>query len=152
MKHVDKLGSLLSRPLETDEFELRHQFKLLKLEIAKLESDLVKTQNDKVIMENHLNSTIKDLEESNLKIRELRRRELKEVNKMIKFEQSRLEQITHSMTSSMAYIDKEYTYQYINHMYEKWFGVEKDDILGQKVEDVIGDSFFKMMKHHHIKI
>lgn len=146
MKPIEKINSLLQEDISGKEFELLHQFKLLKLDMYKLEQELMLVHNDKLIMEHHLNSTIKDLAESNKKIRQLRRKELKEKERLLRFEQNRLEQITHAMTSSIAYVDNNFIYRYTNHMYTEWFGERASDIIGKSVSEVIGEDFFKMTK------
>ncbi len=146
MKPVEKISELLEGLTLGQSFEIQHQFKLLKIEISKLDESLRRSQNDKVIMEHHLNSTIEDLKDSYKKIRSLRRRELAANSKKIKSGESKLKQITDSMTSSMAYIDREYKYRYINCKYTEWFGLEANNIVGKTIEEVAGPMFFQMVK------
>ncbi len=152
MKSVKKLGELLTQPTSPITFEIHHQFKILKIEVEKLKAQLSKSHNDRIVMEHHLNSTIEDLSNSNLKIRELRRNELAENEKKRKFQDSKLEQITNSMTSSMAFVDTNFTYRYINNKYTEWFGVERENIVGKTIEEVAGKAFFEMYKPMYGKI
>ena len=152
MKPVEKIGQLLKEPICTEWFEMHHQYKLLKIEIEKLQSKLRRSNNDKMVMEYHLNSTIEQLRTSNNKIKKLRRKELRENQRKILSEVSKLEQITSSMTSSMAYIDREYRYRYINHKYTEWFGVSKEVILGKTIAEAAGPVFFKLYKPLYDKI
>jgi len=152
MRPVDKIGQLLKEPICAEWFEMHHQYKLLKIEIAKLQNALKRSDNDKEVMEHHLNSTIEQLKTSNDKIKRLRRRELQENQKKYLNEVTKLEQITSSMTSSMAYIDRDYVYRYINHKYTEWFGVSKQAILGYTISDVAGESFFQLYKTLYDKV
>jgi len=152
MKPVEKIGQLLKEPICTEWFEMHHQYKLLKIEIEKLQSKLRRSNNDKMVMEYHLNSTIEQLKTSNDKIKKLRRKELRENQRKILSEVSKLEQITSSMTSSMAFIDNEYKYRYINHKYTEWFGVKKEDILGKTISEAAGQTFFDFYKPLYDKI
>jgi len=145
MKYIENIANLLGKPKTASEFELNHQFKLLKLEMIKLERKLTHSENEKLITENLLNSTIQDLKESNEKIRQLRRKDLKEKEKELQFKASQLSQITESMTSSMCYMDTNYVYRYINYRYEEWWGVTREGTLGRSVEE-IAPEFFKMFK------
>jgi len=90
--------------------------------------------------------TAATFENSNLKIRELRRKELEENEKSRRFQESKLSQITNSMTSSIAFIDRDYVYRYINNKYTEWFGVESKNIIGKTVQNVAGEAFFKITK------
>ncbi len=152
MKPVERIGELLNEPIGAKWFEMHHQYKLLKIEINKLQAELRRCHNDKTIMENHLNTTIKELSDSNEKIRKLRRKDLRENELKIKKEVSKLEQITSSMTSSMAYIDRDFVYRYINNKYTEWFGVEKDNIVNKKIAEVVGEQFFNMYKPVYEKV
>ncbi len=143
---VENIGRLIEGLTVGQSFEIQHQFKLLKIEISKLEDSLKRSQNDKFLMEHHLNSTIQDLKDSYKKIRSLRRNELEENNKRIKSGQSQLKQITDSMTSSMAYIDRDYRYQYINYKYTEWFGLKADNVVGKTISEVAGPMFFQIVK------
>jgi len=145
MKYIENITSLLGHPRTASEFELYHQFKLLRIEVSKLEKKLAQTENERLLTENLLNSTIKDLKDSNDKIRSIRRRELMEKDKELQFKSEQLSQITESMTSSMCYMDRNYIYRYVNYRYEQWFGVKREDALGKSIEE-IAPTLFKMFK------
>lgn len=152
MKPVERIGELLNQPIGAKWFEMHHQYKLLKIEINKLQAELRRCHNDKTIMENHLNSTITELSNSNEKIRKLRRNDLRENELKIKKEASKVEQITSSMTSSMAYIDRDFVYRYINNKYTEWFGVAKENIVNKTIAEVVGEQFFNMYKPVYEKV
>ena len=98
MKHLDNLTTLLGRPVSPKDFELHHQLKLLKIEVAKVQAEIREKKNETLLTESLLNSTIEDLRLSNLKIRKLRREQLDAKAKEIQFREKQLEQITSSMT------------------------------------------------------
>lgn len=152
MKPVEKIDKLLESPICAEWFEMHHQFKCLKIEINKLQKQLRECRNDKYIMEQHLNATINEVSRSNDKIKRIRRRELKENERRFQNEVSKLKQITTSMTSSMAYIDRDYTYRYINDKYTEWFGVKKEDIIDKTISQAAGEAFFKMYQPIYDKI
>ena len=145
MKHLDNLTTLLGRPVSPKDFELHHQLKLLKIEVAKVQAEIREKKNETLLTESLLNSTIEDLRLSNLKIRKLRREQLDAKAKEIQFREKQLEQITSSMTSSMCYIDSNYIYRYVNHKYEEWFDISADKMIGKSVEE-LSPELFKMNK------
>lgn len=152
MKPVKEIGHLLTGFDVPKAFEIQHQFKLLKIQNKKLEEKLMRAEDDKVVREQHLSSTIQDLKESYKKIRSLRRVELAETEKLIKFEASKLQQITNAMTSSMAYIDRDYKYRYINYKYTEWFGLTREDVIGKTIKEVAGEQFFNYHKLIYSKV
>lgn len=145
MKYIETITSLLGRPQTASEFELYHQFKLLRIEISKLEKKLAQTENERMLTENLLNSTIKDLKDSSDKIRSIRRRELMEKDKELQFKAEQLSQITDSLTSSMCYMDRNYIYRYVNYRYEQWFGHSKEEVIG-KTGAQLAPELFRMFK------
>jgi len=145
MKYLENITSLLGKPKTVSEFELYHQFKLLRIEVNKLEKKIAQSENEKLLMENLLNTTITDLKESNEKIRRLRRKDLRQKDKELEIKANQLKQITESMTSSMCYMDKTYTYRYVNHKYEQWWGVKREDIINKSVQE-IAPTIFKVFK------
>lgn len=145
MKYIENITSLLGHPQTASEFELYHQFKLLRIEVSKLEKKLAQTENERLLTENLLNSTIKDLKETNDKIRNIRRRELMEKDKELQFKAEQLSQITESMTSSMCYVDRNYTYRYVNDRYQEWFGHSREEVIGKTVSD-LAPTIFEMFK------
>ncbi len=151
MKYLENLTTLLGKPVSPKDFELHHQLKLLKIEVAKLQKDLRECVNERILTESLLNSTIEDLRISNQKIRQLRRIDLDSKSREIEFKEKQLAQITGSMTSSMCYLDQNYVYRYINHKYEEWFGIKKEDMIGNCIED-IAPSIFNRYKAVYDKV
>ncbi len=145
MKYLENLTTLLGRPVSPRDFELHHQLKLLKIEIAKVQSEVRTRKNETLLTEALLNSTIQDLRVSNLKIRKLKREQLEAQAKELQFREKQLEQITGSMTSSMCYIDSNYVYRYVNHKYEEWFGISAETMIGKSVEE-LSPGLFQMNK------
>ena len=145
MKYLKNLTTLLGKPVSPKDFELYHQLKLLKIEIAKMQSEVNVRKNETLLTEALLNSTIEDLRVSNLKIRKLKREQLEAKAKELEFREKQLEQITGSMTSSMCYMDSDYIYRYVNHKYEEWFGISAESMLGNSVKE-ISPELFKLNK------
>lgn len=151
MKYLDNLTALIGKPVSANDFEVYHQLKLLKIEVAKLENELLRSKDEKDLTESLLKSTIEDLKVSNQKIRKLRRQELDASEKELKFKDSQLSQITQSMTSSMCYIDQHYKYRYVNHKYQEWFGLGIEDVEGKTLNDFAPEKF-KMLRPVYDKV
>ncbi len=50
--------------------------------------------------------------------------------------EARLREITDAIPAHIAYFDHEWTYRYANRPYARWFGLEPDEIVGQRIEAV----------------
>ncbi|WP_017303198.1 PAS domain-containing protein [Spirulina subsalsa] len=62
--------------------------------------------------------------------------------------ENRLQLITDSIPGCISYTDANQRYQFVNRTYELWFNCRKKDLLGQKVEDVIGKDAYSQAKRH----
>jgi PAS domain S-box-containing protein len=61
---------------------------------------------------------------------------------------ARLQLITDSIPGCISYIDSQQRYQFVNKTYETWFNQRREDILGSRVEEVIGpDSYARACSH-----
>lgn len=59
-----------------------------------------------------------------------------------KREQDRRTLLVDSLPMLISFIDEDYRYREINAAYTRWFGIEPDQMLGQKVIDVLGQEAF----------
>lgn len=51
-----------------------------------------------------------------------------------------------SLPAFVAYVDRDERYQFVNRYYEQWHGVSEDQILGRKVEDILGPDLYPTIK------
>jgi diguanylate cyclase (GGDEF)-like protein/PAS domain S-box-containing protein len=58
----------------------------------------------------------------------------------------RLRTITDNLPVLIAYMDTEMRYQFANALYEEWFGLTRDQMLGRTVRDALGAEFFSLRK------
>ncbi|TVQ21845.1 MAG: PAS domain S-box protein [Leptolyngbya sp. DLM2.Bin15] len=72
----------------------------------------------------------------------------KQVELALQASEARLQLITDSIPGCIAYIDAAQRYQFVNRTYAEWFGCRKEDILGRRVEDVIGVQAYRQVRHH----
>ncbi|GEO07030.1 hypothetical protein AAE02nite_46940 [Adhaeribacter aerolatus] len=54
--------------------------------------------------------------------------------------------ITDSLPVLIGYIDKEERYQFANRAYESWFPMKAQDLLGKKLQDVVGEKAYRNVK------
>ena len=68
----------------------------------------------------------------------------------IKLQQSeaRLKVITDSVPGCISYIDADQRYRFVNQTYETWFNLRHEDILGRRVEEVIGPESYARARCH----
>jgi PAS domain S-box-containing protein len=57
-----------------------------------------------------------------------------------------LELITDAQPTLISYVDRNYTYQFANQTYAKWFHLDKNQIAGRRMVDVIGEKAFAMVR------
>jgi len=55
-----------------------------------------------------------------------------------------LKVVTDRLPVRVAYVDREYRYQFINDAYERELGLDREDVIGQTVADVISDPVFEV--------
>jgi PAS domain S-box-containing protein len=56
--------------------------------------------------------------------------------------EARVRLITDTIPAMIAYVDKDWVYQFANRGYAEWFGRTKDGMVGQKVIDVLGPELY----------
>lgn len=53
----------------------------------------------------------------------------------------KLQLITDSLPSLIAYVNDKEQYSFVNKAYENWFGVDRNNAIGKSVESIIGDAY-----------
>jgi len=72
----------------------------------------------------------------------------KQIELALQQSETRLRLITDSVPGCISYIDSQERYRFVNQTYEAWFNLRRDDILGRKVEEVIGpESYVRAQAH-----
>lgn len=74
--------------------------------------------------------------------------ELSESQRQLALSEERLRTITDSMPVLIAYIDRDLRYQFANALYEQWFGVPRERIIGRSVEEAFGRDFYVKRRKH----
>ncbi len=59
---------------------------------------------------------------------------------------SMLRLVTDSVPVLISYIDAEQTFCYCNALYEDWFGLTKDQVIGQQLREVVGESAWRTIE------
>jgi PAS domain S-box-containing protein len=54
-----------------------------------------------------------------------------------------LKQITDNVPALIAYTGRDLKYIFVNRQYEEWFGIDREQIVGAKVEDIVGKAAFE---------
>lgn len=59
-----------------------------------------------------------------------------------------LQLVTDAMPALISYIDADYRYRFNNKAYQDWFGYSPEDMLGKRVEEVLGAPVYEQLKPH----
>lgn len=62
--------------------------------------------------------------------------------------EERLALILDRLPLLVAYVDSEQVYGYVNSEYERWFNLPRDQIIGRKVRDVLGEAGYETVRGH----
>ena len=73
---------------------------------------------------------------------EIRTRELAESEKKAKGSEEQLRLITDAMPALISYLRNDITYGFVNKAYEKFFQLNREEIIGKPVRDVIGEKAY----------
>lgn len=74
--------------------------------------------------------------------------DLSESQRELTLNEERLRTIADNMPVLIAYIDRDLRYQFANALYEQWFGVPREQIIGRTVEDAFGRDFYVKRRKH----
>ncbi|MGB1241553.1 MAG: PAS domain S-box protein [Chitinophagales bacterium] len=141
MKNIQDLLDKLSIP-DSVAAQLSQELNQLGKQLKRKDFVIKRLKKDKEITEGFLNTTIKELEENNKQWKEYQQKELDQKEKQIKSKDTQLKQITDSMPSSLAYVDRNYCYQINNSLYQKWFGKQNRDLQNKHVSTIVGEHIF----------
>ena len=56
--------------------------------------------------------------------------------------------ITDALPELMAYLDVNERFRFVNRAYEKWFGLDRRDIIGKSLEEIFGPETYELMRPH----
>ena len=70
----------------------------------------------------------------------------KKVETALRESEKRIRTITDSLPSRIAYLDKNYRYQFNNKAYEICFGIKREDIYGKHLREIIGEKAFEQVR------
>ncbi|HEX4924170.1 MAG TPA: PAS domain S-box protein [Bdellovibrionales bacterium] len=66
--------------------------------------------------------------------------------KRLEESEQKLRLITDAAPALISYIDKDLVYQFVNRVYEEWFGLDRKDVIGRSMEDVLGPKAFAALQ------
>lgn len=72
--------------------------------------------------------------------------ERKEAEERLVQSERRYRLVTDSLPILISYCDRDRRYQFCNAGYEEWFGMEKSNILGKRIEEVVSDAAYQRIK------
>ncbi|HEY8381282.1 MAG TPA: PAS domain-containing protein [Microvirga sp.] len=58
-----------------------------------------------------------------------------------------LQRLTDTLPVLVAYMDREVRYRFLNKAYEDWLPYRRDELLGQRVRDVVGEEAYTSVEH-----
>jgi PAS domain S-box-containing protein len=76
-------------------------------------------------------------------LQELRRKE-----EQLRVSQRQLQSTTDALPVLVSYVDADKRYQFVSAAYERWFGRPKAEILGRRVEEVVGTAAYQGIRPH----
>ncbi len=85
------------------------------------------------------------LQRENERLRQ-RLTELEDSDNALRESREYLRVITDSVPVLISYIDKTLTYRFVNHAYERWFGLSRDELVGRRVPDVLDEVAYARSK------
>ena len=54
--------------------------------------------------------------------------------------------LTDSMPALICYVDTDERYRFVNQTYTEWFGIPRDQLIGKKVREVVGDAAYQEIR------
>ncbi|NIP30916.1 MAG: PAS domain S-box protein [Candidatus Dadabacteria bacterium] len=70
----------------------------------------------------------------------------------LKESEQQLRSITDSLPIYIAYVDSDLRYQFNNAAYENWFDVKREDLKGKKINQFLGEDYFKRIETNLKKV
>ncbi|MDJ0708370.1 MAG: PAS domain S-box protein, partial [Leptolyngbyaceae cyanobacterium MO_188.B28] len=74
--------------------------------------------------------------------------ERKQIEEALKKSEARLQLITDSMPACISYIGADYRYRFVNQTYETWFGLNRDQICGMHIRELLGEEAYGVVQKH----
>lgn len=74
--------------------------------------------------------------------------EQKAAEDALKESEKKFRTIINILPQMISYVDKDLRYQFVNKAYQDMFNVKPKDIIGHKIEDIIGEGTFKQARNH----
>jgi PAS domain S-box-containing protein len=68
-----------------------------------------------------------------------------EAEDAVRASERQLQLITDALPVCVSYVDRDLRYRFVSAAYEKWFGRSKQELLGNRVQDVIGASAYDIV-------
>lgn len=68
--------------------------------------------------------------------------------RQFKREQDRRTLLVDALPILISFVDNQYRYREINAAYSRWFSVDADEIMGRKVQDVLGEAAFSNIREY----
>jgi PAS domain S-box-containing protein len=72
----------------------------------------------------------------------------RETQETLRHSQEQLQLISDAVPALISYIDREQRYQMCNHAYTKWFGLEREEVIGRTLQEVLGDAAWRAIQPH----
>ena len=73
--------------------------------------------------------------------------ERKVAREMLRESEHQLQTITNALPALVAYIDFNLRYIRVNDTYETWFGMRKEEFIGRRVSEMVGDGSLDLERH-----
>ncbi len=59
-----------------------------------------------------------------------------------------LETVTDALPALVSFIDSDQRYRFVSGEYQRWFGVAKDELIGKRMDEVVGPAAYEVLKGH----
>jgi PAS domain S-box-containing protein len=70
----------------------------------------------------------------------------------LRAKEEQLEAVTNALPALMSFIDRDLRYVIVNDAYVRWFGVDREAIVGQPMRDVLGAAAFAALEPHIVRV
>ncbi|MBM9605616.1 chemotaxis protein CheB [Desulfopila inferna] len=128
--------------------DLAHEARIV---LRKLEKSKIEVKHKETLQEFYMqispyrsvNNTIDGVTISFFDITQLQR-----AKQDLEIRENMLRLVTDSMPVLVSYVDSNQTYRYCNAVYEQWFGLSKQQVIGRTVKEVVGDDAYAAIRQH----
>jgi two-component system, cell cycle sensor histidine kinase and response regulator CckA len=69
--------------------------------------------------------------------------ERQQVEKTLRESEARIRLITDNVPGLIAYVDRDMTYRFVNEGYERWFGMEREEFIDKRVDELLDENAFE---------